>query len=58
MEFSEVVRRRRMIRHYSSRLLAPEIIERVLASALRARIDERRRDTADVVHRGQWGRHS
>jgi|GEM_PF-1932280 len=22
------------------------------------RIDERRRDAADVVHRGQWGRHS
>lgn len=36
MEFSEVVRRRRMIRHYSSRALAPDVIERVLASALRA----------------------
>src|SRR5450755_3718007 len=36
MEFSEVVRRRRMIRHYSSRPLAPEVIERVLANALRA----------------------
>lgn len=36
MEFSEVIRRRRMIRHYSSRPLAPEIIERVLANALRA----------------------
>jgi nitroreductase len=36
MEFSEVVRRRRMIRHYSDRALAPEVIERVLASALRA----------------------
>jgi nitroreductase len=36
MEFSEVVRRRRMVRHYSSRPLAPEVIERVLASALRA----------------------
>jgi len=36
MEFSEVVRRRRMIRHYSGRALAPEVIERVLASALRA----------------------
>ena len=36
MEFSEVVRRRRMIRHYSGRALAPEVVERVLASALRA----------------------
>jgi nitroreductase len=36
MEFSEVIRRRRMVRHYSSRPLAPEVIERVLASALRA----------------------
>lgn len=36
MEFSEVIRRRRMIRHYSSRPLAPEVIERVLANALRA----------------------
>ena len=36
MEFSEVVRRRRMVRHYSSRPLSPEVIERVLASALRA----------------------
>jgi len=36
VEFSEVVRRRRMVRHYSSHPLAPEVIERVLASALRA----------------------
>jgi nitroreductase len=36
VEFSEVVRRRRMIRHYSDRPLAPDVIERVLASALRA----------------------
>ena len=36
MEFSEVIRRRRMVRHYSGRPLAPEVIERVLASALRA----------------------
>lgn len=36
VEFSEVVRRRRMVRHYSSRPLAPEVIERVLANALRA----------------------
>jgi nitroreductase len=36
VEFSEVVRRRRMIRHYSDRPVAPDVIERVLASALRA----------------------
>ncbi len=36
MEFSEVIRRRRMIRHYSAKPLPPEVIERVLASALRA----------------------
>ncbi|WP_267880776.1 nitroreductase family protein [Streptomyces sp. HGB0020] len=36
MEFSEVVRRRRMIRHYSDKPLSPEVIERILASALRA----------------------
>lgn len=36
VEFSEVVRRRRMVRHYSSRPLAPEVIERVLGNALRA----------------------
>ncbi|WP_328683037.1 nitroreductase family protein [Streptomyces sp. NBC_00343] len=36
MEFSEVVRRRRMIRHYSDKPLAPEVIERILALALRA----------------------
>lgn len=36
MEFSEVVRRRRMVRHYSDRPMAPEVVERVLASALRA----------------------
>lgn len=36
MEFSEVVRRRRMIRHYSDKPLPPDVIERVLASALRA----------------------
>ncbi|MFI6561539.1 nitroreductase family protein [Streptomyces sp. NPDC050534] len=36
MEFSEVVRRRRMTRHYSDKPLAPEVIERILASALRA----------------------
>lgn len=36
MEYSEVVRRRRMVRHYTDQPLAPEVIERVLASALRA----------------------
>jgi nitroreductase len=36
MEFSEVVRRRRMVRHYSDEPLDPAVVERVLASALRA----------------------
>jgi nitroreductase len=36
MEFSEVVRRRRMVRHYTDQALAPEVVERVLANALRA----------------------
>jgi nitroreductase len=36
MEFAEVARRRRMVRHYTDRPLAPEVIERILASALRA----------------------
>jgi nitroreductase len=36
MEFSEVGRLRRMVRHYSGRPLSPEVIERVLTSALRA----------------------
>jgi nitroreductase len=36
MEYAEVIRRRRMVRHYADRPLAPEVIERVLASALRA----------------------
>src|SRR5437879_2066327 len=36
MEFSEVIRRRRMIRHYSDKPLTSELIERVLTSALRA----------------------
>lgn len=31
-----MIRRRRMVRHYADRPLAPEVIERVLASALRA----------------------
>jgi hypothetical protein len=37
MQFSEVVRRRRMVRQYSGRPLSPEVIERVLTSALGAR---------------------
>jgi nitroreductase len=36
MEFSEVVRRRRMIRHYTDEGLAPDVVERILANALRA----------------------
>ncbi|HEY5032827.1 MAG TPA: nitroreductase family protein, partial [Actinomycetes bacterium] len=36
MEFSEVIRRRRMVRHYTDQPLAPDVVERVLASALRA----------------------
>jgi nitroreductase len=36
MEYGEVIRRRRMVRHYSDKPLAPEVVERILASALRA----------------------
>jgi nitroreductase len=36
MEFTDVVRKRRMVRHYTDQPLAPEIVERVLANALRA----------------------
>ncbi|MEO3742986.1 nitroreductase family protein [Plantactinospora sp. B5E13] len=36
MEFAEVIRRRRMVRHYSDRPLSPEVVEKILASALRA----------------------
>jgi nitroreductase len=36
VEFSEVVRRRRMVRHYTDEPLDPQVIERVLANALRA----------------------
>jgi nitroreductase len=36
MEFSEVVRRRRVVRHYTDAPLAPEVVERVLSNALRA----------------------
>jgi nitroreductase len=36
MEFQDVVRKRRMVRHYSDQPLAPEVIERVLDNGLRA----------------------
>ena len=36
VEYADVIRRRRMVRHYSDRPLVPEVVERVLASALRA----------------------
>ncbi|MFC6091669.1 nitroreductase family protein [Saccharothrix lopnurensis] len=36
MEYSEVLRRRRMVRHFSDRPVAADAVERVLASALRA----------------------
>jgi nitroreductase len=36
MEFSEVIRRRRMVRDFVDRPLEPAVIERILASALRA----------------------
>ncbi|MEV8372744.1 nitroreductase family protein [Kribbella sp. NPDC056861] len=36
MEFSEVIRRRRMVREFADRPLEPELVERILASALRA----------------------
>ena len=36
MEFREVLRRRRMVRHYTDQPLAPEVVERVLDAALRA----------------------
>ncbi|RSM79514.1 nitroreductase [Kibdelosporangium aridum] len=36
MEFSEVIRRRRMVRHFTDQPLAPEVVDRILASALRA----------------------
>ncbi|HVF13549.1 MAG TPA: nitroreductase family protein [Acidimicrobiales bacterium] len=35
MEFQDVVRRRRMVRNFDSRPLSPELVERVLANALR-----------------------
>ena len=36
MEFSEVVRRRRMVRNYSSQPVDPEVVDRILARAQRA----------------------
>ncbi len=36
MEFTEVVRRRRMVRNYSSRPVDPTVLDRVLAHAVRA----------------------
>ncbi|MGN2638899.1 nitroreductase family protein [Nocardia takedensis] len=36
MEFSEVLRRRRMVRRYTTRPLEPEAIQRVVHSVLRA----------------------
>jgi nitroreductase len=36
MEFSEIVRQRRMIREYSDTAIEPEVIERILSNALRA----------------------
>jgi nitroreductase len=36
MEFQEVVRRRRMVRNFDSRPVPPEIVDRLLANAVRA----------------------
>jgi nitroreductase len=36
MEFRDVLRRRRMVRHYTDEPLDPEVVERILAAALRA----------------------
>ncbi|ALG11463.1 nitroreductase family protein [Kibdelosporangium phytohabitans] len=36
MEFAEVIRRRRMVRHFTDQPLAPEVVEKILGSALRA----------------------
>ncbi|HVY09901.1 MAG TPA: nitroreductase family protein [Mycobacteriales bacterium] len=36
MELDEVLRRRRMVRHYDDRPLDPEVVERVVAAGLRA----------------------
>jgi hypothetical protein len=67
VEYADVIQRRRMVRHYSDRPLAPEEYDPIggITIGYRAadlppqppRIDERRRTPAQVVHRGQWGRH-
>src|SRR5271154_6504167 len=36
MEFSEVLQRRRMVRHYLDQPVDPDVVERVLAAGLRA----------------------
>jgi len=36
VEFPEVLRRRRMVRHYTDEPLSPEVVERVLDADLRA----------------------
>ena len=36
MEYSEVIRRRRMVRHYTEQPIKPDVVEKILASALRA----------------------
>ncbi len=36
MEFQEVVRRRRMVRNFEDRPIPPEVLDRILANALRA----------------------
>ena len=36
VEFSEVIRRRRMVRHYTDQPLPSEVVERILSNALRA----------------------
>ena len=36
MEYAEVIRRRRMVRHYTEQPIEPEVVEKILASALRA----------------------
>jgi nitroreductase len=72
MEYREVIRRRRMVRHYTDEPLEPEVIER---SALRppsggysqgwafltlTEAEDRERFWPfvpdEVIHRGQWGR--
>jgi nitroreductase len=48
MEFPDVIRRRRMVRHYDTdRPVPPDAVDRILR--------DRRRPTAKALHRGQWG---